>query len=151
MSQILSGVWGNAGLGGFWRGWQPNVARCFVGNACEIGCYDEAKTRLVAAGLSDGPLAHFAASGIAGTVSAVFSTPMDVVKTRLMAQAGGVEVAGVAQYTGVLDCCLRMPQLEGLSSLYKGFLPIAVRKVAWTVMYFVTYEQALRMLRGSYS
>lgn len=34
-----------------------------------------AKTRLVAAGVPDGPLSHFAASGVAGTVSAVFSTP----------------------------------------------------------------------------
>ena len=151
MRQIASNVWSNAGLSGFWRGWQPNVARCFAGNACELGVYDEAKTRLVAAGLPDGPLAHFAASGVAGTVSATVSTPLDVVKTRLMAQAGGVETAGVIQYTGVLDCCVRMPRIEGVSSLYKGFVPIAARKVLWTVAYFITYEQLLKAIRGSYS
>ena len=82
MRDILSGVWRNAGITGFWRGWQPNLARCFIGNACEIGVYDEAKTRLVCAGVPDGPLSHFSASGVAGFVSAVFSTPMDVVKVR---------------------------------------------------------------------
>jgi len=151
MADILRAVWANAGFGGFWRGWQPNLARCFIGNACEIGCYDEAKTRLVAAGVPDGPLAHFAASSAAGTVSAIFSTPVDVVKTRLMAQAGGVETAGVVRYAGVLDCFVRMPRLEGVLSLYKGFVPIAARKIAYTVAYFVVYEQAMKALRGSYS
>ena len=121
MSSVFRNIYGGAGVLGFWRGWQPNVARCFIGNACEIGCYDEAKTRLIAAGVPDGPLGHFGASGIAGTVSAIFSTPVDVVKTRLMAQAGGVATEGVVQYTGVLDCFIRMPQHEGLGSLYKGF------------------------------
>ena len=184
MSNIATNIWSGAGLSGFWRGWQPNVARCFIGNACEIGCYDEAKTRLVAAGVPDGPLSHFAASGVAGIISAIFSTPVsrsssnhpssraprlhgsgaqptranvlfavqvDVVKTRLMAQAGGVETAGVVQYTGVVDCFMRMPRLEGVSSLYKGFVPIAARKVLWTVIYFLTYEQALKAIRGKYS
>ena len=34
-------------------------------------------------------------------------------------------------------------QLEGIGSLYKGFIPLATRKVVWTVAYFLTYEQAL--------
>lgn len=151
MATVFSNIYQGAGVLGFWRGWQPNVARCFIGNACEIGCYDEAKTRLLAAGVPDGPLGHFGASGIAGTISAIFSTPVDVVKTRLMAQAGGVSTEGVVQYTGVVDCFIRMPQLEGISSLYKGFTSIAARKVTWTIFYFLTYEQALKLIRGSYS
>lgn len=199
VSTVLSNVYSGAGLRGFWSGCQPNVARCFIGNACEIGCYDEAKTRLIAAGVPDGPLGHFGASGIAGTVSAIFSTPVDVVKTRLMAQAGGVPTEGVVQYAGVVDCFMRMPAIEGVASLYKGFVPstcmhnaearawtclwltrtpacspctmlaqsrplsrglalarafsitVATRKVAWSVVYFLTYEQTLKRLRGSYS
>jgi hypothetical protein len=46
-----------------------------------------------------------------------------------MAQAGGASTTGIVQYTGVVDCFVRMPQLEGVSSLYKGFVPIAARKV----------------------
>ena len=126
IATTVGNIYGGAGILGFWRGWQPNVARCFIGNACEIGCYDEAKTRLIAAGVPDGPLGHFGASGVAGTVSAIFSTPVDVVKTRLMAQAGGVATDGVVQYTGVIDCFIRMPQLEGIGSLYKGFVSSAL-------------------------
>jgi len=151
MATVASNIYKGAGVLGFWRGVQPNVARCFIGNACEIGCYDEAKTRLVACGIPDGPLGHFAASAVAGTVSAIFSTPVDVVKTRLMAQAGGTSTGGIVQYSGVLDCVIRMPQIEGVSSLYKGFVPIAARKVLWTVAYFLVYEQALKAVRGTYS
>ena len=73
---------------------------------------------------------------------------MQVVKTRLMAQAGGVQTAGVVQYTGVLDCFVRMPRLEGWAALYKGFVPIAARKVAFTVAYFLTYEQFMKRAFG---
>lgn len=152
MSTMVRSIYQGGGILSFWAGVQPNVARCFIGNACEIGCYDEAKTRLVGSGIvPDGPIGHFAASGIAGTVSAVFSTPVDVVKTRLMAQAGGTKTEGMVRYTGVIDCFVRMPQLEGIGSLYKGFTSIAARKVSWTVAYFLCYEQVLKALRGSYS
>jgi hypothetical protein len=151
MGSMLRTIYSGGGLPAFWAGWQPNVARSFISNACEIGCYEEAKTRLVASGVPDGPLGHFAASAVAGTISAVFSTPPDVVKTRLMAQAGGTVQEGMPRYAGVLDCFVRMPQLEGVTALFKGFVPIATRKIAYTVAYFIIYEQALKRLRGAYS
>ena len=76
MSDVISGIWRNAGASGFWSGWQPNVARCFIGNAAELGVYDESKTRMKGLGVPDGPLSHIGASGVAGFVSAVFSTPV---------------------------------------------------------------------------
>jgi hypothetical protein len=32
-------------------------------------------------------------------------------------------------YRGVVDCFVRMPRLDGFASLYKGFVPLAARKV----------------------
>lgn len=119
MSECAATVYANAGLPGFWRGWQPNAARSFVGCACEIGIYDEAKTRLRRLGVPDGPLLFVGASLISGVISGLFSTPLDVVKTRLMAQAGGGKTELAVRYTGVLDCFVRMPQHEGLGSLFK--------------------------------
>ena len=77
MVPIFKDILKNEGIKGFWRGVHPNVARCFVGNACEIGCYDQFKTWIVESGaVPDGPMAHLSASGGAGIVSAIFSTPV---------------------------------------------------------------------------
>ena len=73
----------------------PNITRTFLVCAAELGTYDEAKTQLVSRRLlNDGPVAHLCASSAAGLASACISTPVDVVKTRLMCarHATGPEV-----------------------------------------------------------
>ena len=42
---------------------------------------------------------------------------------------------------------MRMPRLEGISSLYKGFVPIVVRKVLWCSLFFVAYEKVRALKR----
>lgn len=92
----------------------------------------QAKHRLIPI-VGDNPVAHIGASSIAGVASACTSTPADVVKTRLMNQAGS-QVAGHAQhagspqhaYSGVLDAFTTILRTEGLGALYKGFVPIVV-------------------------
>eukprot|EP00913_Durusdinium_trenchii_P031590 g29582.t1 len=64
-----------------------------------------------------------AASGIAGFSSACVSTPADVVKTRLMNAAG----EDVKQYRGMLHGFSQILMQEGVTALYKGFLPICIR------------------------
>ena len=86
---------------------------------------------------STSSLTHLAASSGAGLVSAIFSTPVDVIKTRLMAQAGLAE----QQYQGVVDAAINIPRNEGFMALYKGFWPLFQRKVFWTVIFFLNYEQ----------
>jgi hypothetical protein len=67
----------------------PNIARTFLVCAAELGTYDEFKTQLLSRNLlADGPVAHLCASSAAAFVSAGTATPVDVVKTRLMNQAG---------------------------------------------------------------
>mmetsp|Transcript_43453 Transcript_43453/g.120773 ORF Transcript_43453/g.120773 Transcript_43453/m.120773 type:complete len:289 (-) Transcript_43453:181-1047(-) len=135
MRDVVSRVWAKDGLAGFWAGVRPNVARTFLVNAVELGTYDEAKSRLRPI-LGDGFFAHVGASGCAGFTSACVSTPADVVKTRLMNAAGGEQ-----QYRGMLHAGYRILLDEGPVALYKGFLPICVRKLIWCATFFVSYEQ----------
>ena len=69
---ITKQIWAREGLRGFWRGTEPNVARCFIGNACEIGCYDQFKVSLTTFGVPDGPLSHLGASAGAGILQSVY-------------------------------------------------------------------------------
>ena len=140
MSDVIRRVWAKEGIFGFWGGVQPNVARCFIGNACELGLYDQAKMFLVnspSVPLGEGPLAHFGASSFAGFASAIASCPVDVVRTRLFQQAGNYQ-----EYSGTFDALINIPRREGIFALYKGFWPLFTRKVVWTVLFFMTYEQA---------
>lgn len=50
--------------------------------------------------------------GFAATVAA---SPVDVVKTRYMNSPKG-------QYTGAIDCAMRMAKQEGFTAFYKGFV-----------------------------
>lgn len=135
MRDVISRVWQKDGVAGFWAGLAPNVARTFLVNAAELGTYDEAKTRL-RPHLGDGLLTHVGASGCAGFTSACVSTPADVVKTRLMNSAGGAR-----QYSGMLQAASRILKDEGPAALYKGFLPICLRKLVWCATFFVSYEK----------
>jgi hypothetical protein len=131
------------GVAGFWAGIGPNVARCFVVNAVELGTYDHAKHTLIEQfNLDNGIVAHVGASGIAGVSSAVCSTPVDVIKTRLMAQAG----QATQEYSGPLQALIEIPRKEGPMALYKGFVPMCARKVVWVTAFFVTYEKVRVML-----
>ena len=135
MGAVLRGVYANGGVPAFWAGWQPNLVRTVLVNAAEIGTYDQAKHMLVPI-IGDNPVAHVGASGVAGVASACTSTPADVVKTRLMNQSGGVP-----KYSGVLDALASILREEGALALYKGFVPIVVRKVLWCSLFFVSYER----------
>ena len=144
--EVAGKIWCTSGVAGFWTGITPNIIRTFLVCAAELGTYDEAKARLVGSKtLSDGPLAHLVASGCAGWASASISTPLDVIKTRLMNQAGvKTDLSGVsrpsAPYRGMSDALWTMLSQEGYAALYKGYVPVITRKVLWCATFFMTYE-----------
>lgn len=110
------------------------------------GTYDQAKTVLFLPLFGDGFLSHVCASGIAGVTSACVSTPVDVVKTRLMNEAGSAPAE--RKYRGILHCFTKTVSEEGVGALYKGFTPICVRKVIWCAAFFVSYEFIRKQIGG---
>jgi len=119
------------------------VTRTFLVNAAEIGTYDGVKDYIRRENLlPDGLPTHLAASTAAGICSAIVSTPVDVVKTRMMNSAGQGQ-----QYSGMFDGLRRLAVEEGFSAMYRGFAPIVVRKTAYCLAFFVTYENCLINLK----
>ena len=55
---------------------------------------------------------------IAGFIAAAATSPVDVVKTRIMNEKEGKRV-----YKNTLDCMVKIVQTEGVFGLYKGFFP----------------------------
>ena len=139
MTNVIKNVYKTDGIFGFWSGVWPNICRAFLVNAAEIGMYDNAKNWIINKYTFDYIIfGHIFASFIAGISSALISTPVDVVKTRFMNQAGHNN----KQYNNsMFKTLINIPKEEGFVALYKGFTPIICRKVVWCTVFFVSYEQ----------
>ena len=87
ISWHVKDVYTNWGFLGFYRGIGPTIIRAFLLNATKLATYDHIKHTLINYGiLSDGYMCHFAASVCAGVCIAIVTSPVDIIKTRIMNQ-----------------------------------------------------------------
>ncbi|KZC06440.1 PREDICTED: kidney mitochondrial carrier protein 1 [Dufourea novaeangliae] len=136
-------VYKHEGIRGLWRGVGPTAQRAAIIAAVELPIYDYSKNKLMAF-LEDSVTNHFLSSFIASMGSAVASTPIDVVRTRLMNQRRVRTTGGVLPphiYNGSVDCFVQTFKNEGFLALYKGFVPTWFRMGPWNIIFFITYEQ----------
>ena len=123
----------------------PTTQRAAVVAAVEIASYDEIKTRLTPS-LGDGLLNHFVSGTSAGFLATCASNPFDVMKSRLMSQPVDSNGCGTL-YTGTLDCFCKTVKAEGVTSLWKGFVPSFSRIGPHCVVAFVALEQMRALAR----
>ncbi|KAK9510834.1 hypothetical protein O3M35_005534 [Rhynocoris fuscipes] len=134
-------VYREEGISGLWRGVGPTSQRAAVIAAVELPVYDSCKHYLKDH-LGDTVTNHFVSSFIASLGSAIASTPLDVIRTRLMNQRKLLTVKTSDNiYRGSIDCFLQTVKNEGFLALYKGFVPTWVRMGPWNIIFFITYEQ----------
>ncbi len=125
------------GIKGFFRGLGPSVQRAAVINGCGIASYDHTKqVVLKLTGKTDGLVPQVVGSLVSGLISALVSTPFDVVKTRIMNQPTGTRL-----YTGPIDCAIKTVKAEGVFALYKGFVPAYARLGPWQLVFFLVFEK----------
>ncbi|XP_054734261.1 mitochondrial uncoupling protein Bmcp [Anastrepha obliqua] len=139
------------GVRGLWCGVGPTAQRAVVIASVELPVYDFCKMQLMHE-FGDHVANHFISSFTASLGSAIASTPIDVIRTRLMNQrhltvADGMAVAASPQklYKGSFDCAVQTVRNEGILALYKGFIPTWVRMGPWNIIFFITYEQLKKL------
>lgn len=134
------------GVGGLWRGVGPTAQRAAVIAAVELPVYDFCKHQFMNV-FGDKIANHFISSFIASLGSAIASTPIDVIRTRLMNDRKLSRTLqhsytpAVRLYSGSMDCLIKTVRSEGILALYKGFVPTWVRMGPWNIIFFITYEQ----------
>lgn len=134
------------GLLGLWRGVLPNVQRAFLVNMGELACYDHAKRFIIHNQVcNDNIFAHTLSSIMSGLAATALSCPADVVKTRMMNQAGSDGT--MPKYRNPYDCLVKTVKIEGFRALWKGFLPTWARLGPWQFVFWVSYEN-LRLVAG---
>lgn len=137
MAQHIKEVLADGGPAAFYRGVSATIIRAAILNATKLAAYDETKYMLKRNNLmQEGMQLHFVASMFAGVMVAATTSPVDLLRTRIMNQPKGVR-----HYNGMLDCLQKVVKAEGVMVLYKGFTPQWMRFGPFTVIQFMIWEK----------
>jgi len=107
------------GLASWFRGVWPNSLRAAAMTASQLASYDAFKALLLRyTPLGDTLTTHFSASFLAGVAAATVTSPIDVVKTRVMSSSGKQSVVALLR---------DITAAEGLAWMFKGWVPSFLR------------------------
>ncbi|CAE7877993.1 ucpB, partial [Symbiodinium sp. KB8] len=113
------------------------LKRVYAQEASQVPSYDHIKHSILNAGLmQEGLPLHMVCSTAAGFISALTTTPVDLIKTRLMNQGGD----GARMYRGVSHCISSIVAEEGAAALMKGFWPNWIRIAPHTTVSLIVFE-----------
>lgn len=135
-------IFNQSGIRGLYIGVGPTVKRAAILTATQIPAYDHSKHLMLNSGLmSEGIPLHITASMIAGFFAALSTSPVDVVKTRVMNQCQITK-----PYKSAFDCFFKTFRSEGPIGLYKGFIPNWMRIGPHTIVTFFIFEQLRKVI-----
>mmetsp|Transcript_1924 Transcript_1924/g.5841 ORF Transcript_1924/g.5841 Transcript_1924/m.5841 type:complete len:335 (-) Transcript_1924:90-1094(-) len=124
--QSLGGILRASGIAGLFVGYGSFLIRDLPFDAIEFSLYEEAKIAYAKwRGRTLGEVSRVEATALgaaAGGVTGFVTTPLDVIKTRLM-----TDTCTTNPLRGVLDCGTRIVKEEGAKALFRGASP----RVMW--------------------
>jgi len=121
LATLVSKMYHDQGIAGFYRGVQANVMRACVLNATKMGCYDLTKGYVTeATGWSRKDIrTAFSSAFVAGFFMTCTVSPFDRIRTTLMNQPTDQKL-----YNGFFDCAVKTIKSDGVLSLWRGFIPM---------------------------
>lgn len=127
------------GMPALWRGTGSNVVSCIPSVGIYLTTYEQLKARFVQQGVSL-HLSPLLAGGAARAVSVIGTAPLELMRTRVMAQTGAESLGGA----GVL---IRAVTTHGWRSLWRGTAPTLYRDVPFSALYWVVAEVVRERLK----
>lgn len=144
----LRKLWRQGGLASFYVGYGTLLAREIPFDALQFALYEWLKRSWAARKGPHAPLTltdNMVVGCVSGGATAVLTTPLDVVKTRLMTQAAGAPDA----YRGMVHGLQRICAEEGAARLFAGAVPRMLWISLGGAIFFGTFEEARRRLSSS--
>lgn len=113
--QAVRTIVAREGVRGLYAGYGSFLLRDLPFDAIEFVVYEQLKKTVKAAkaGADPTPLETSALGAVAGAVTGLVTTPLDVIKTRLMIQGAN------KTYKGVVDCATQIAKQEGTGALFR--------------------------------
>ncbi|KAK1777947.1 mitochondrial carrier domain-containing protein [Copromyces sp. CBS 386.78] len=127
------------GFRSWFRGVGPNSARAAAMTASQLASYDVFKRILIKhTPLGDDLATHFSASFLAGVAAATVTSPIDVIKTRVMSTSGKSSIGHVLG---------DLYKQEGVRWMFKGWVPSFLRLGPQTICTFIFLEGHRKMYK----
>ncbi|KAJ2768381.1 hypothetical protein IWQ56_002338 [Coemansia nantahalensis] len=145
LATAIRGIHAAEGLGGFYRGFLTQVVREIPFAFIQFPLYESLKQWY--AREQGRPIRSWEAAvcgSVAGGTAAALTTPLDVVKTRVMLSTSAGSVVGSAEiaYSGVFHTLARITREEGARALFRGVVPRTVWISIGGFVFLGSYEKA---------
>lgn len=136
LGKTVNDFYSKNGIGGFYRGLEANIMRACVLNATKMGVYDIAKGFVTSSTGWDRKdiRTTFCSAMCSGLAMTCTVSPFDRVRTALMNQ-GDQKL-----YSGFVDCATKLAAQDGITSFWRGFIPMWARFAPTATIQLVTIE-----------
>ncbi|GMT22158.1 hypothetical protein PFISCL1PPCAC_13455, partial [Pristionchus fissidentatus] len=115
------------GVRAFWKGHVPAQGLSAVFGLVQFSAYEWCSKRITVAGHVSKAASDFVAGTLAGSLAMTASMPLDVIRTRLVAQAqmsnGDTEGPRRVVYRGTLHAITTIGRTQGPVGYFRGWLP----------------------------
>ncbi|CAI9280675.1 unnamed protein product [Lactuca saligna] len=139
LGKLSKDIWVHEGPRAFYRGIVPSLFGIIPYAGIDLAAYETLKEMSRTYILEDsepGPLVQLGCGTVSGALGATFVYPLQVVRTRMQAQAP----RGSTAYKGMSDVFMRTYQKEGMRGFYKGLLPNLLKVVPAASITYMVYE-----------
>ncbi|KAI3838790.1 hypothetical protein MKX03_030942 [Papaver bracteatum] len=128
----------HGGFPSLYAGWGAVLCRNIPHSVIKFYTYESLKQLFLSSTQSTHPSTFqtLICGGLAGSTAALFTTPFDVVKTRLQTEIPG----SLRKYDGVFHALSQIAKDEGLKGLYSGLTPRLIMYVTQGALFFASYE-----------
>ncbi|KAL2342755.1 hypothetical protein Fmac_004040 [Flemingia macrophylla] len=135
---VLVGIIRNGGFSSLYAGWRAVLCRNIPHSIIKFYTYESLKQVMPSSPTCSQPntFQTLVCGGLAGSTAALFTTPFDVIKTRLQTQVPG----SANQYDSVLHALYKISKSEGLKGLYRGLTPRLIMYMSQGSLFFASYE-----------
>ncbi|KAJ1735661.1 S-adenosylmethionine transporter [Coemansia biformis] len=143
LAAAVRGTHAADGLRGFYRGFLTQVVREIPFTCIQFPIYESLKQWH--ARRQNRPIRSWEAAvcgSVAGGTAAALTTPLDVVKTRVMLSTSAAGSAPGLAYSGVVPTLTRIVREEGARALFRGIVPRTVWISIGGFVFLGSYEQA---------
>ncbi|XP_021754173.1 uncharacterized protein LOC110719529 [Chenopodium quinoa] len=127
------------GLRSLYAGWGAVLCRNIPHSIIKFYTYESLKQMLMSSHpptKQPSTLQTLLCGGLAGSTAALFSTPFDVVKTRLQTQMPG----STQKYHSIFNTLQDICEHEGVRGLYRGLIPRLAMYMSQGALFFASYE-----------